>query len=761
MPHGTPTTVDADGTAPTTRPGGADRLLDVIRAVAIVRVVLWHTWSWWWLTWVPAMPAMFFTTGALLDRSVERRGWARTVAQRARRLFLPYWVYAGACWLVMLADGWRPGPGEAWAWVVPLADPVGSAALPGLWIPLWYLRAYLWFVMAAGLLSWLSRRLGAWSVALAAAVGVGLWWWSETGLDVPLAIGDAAAYTPFVLAGMVYSRGRPAARRPLLLVAALAAAVAAWWSWQRFGPVDGIVNRSYLLTMLVGGAGLAALVACRAAVVSSTARAEGLVRTLTSRALTIYLWQGFGLVAAEHLVHQRLAPGPWRALASVLVVGLVIVAAVQIFGGLEDVAAGRRTPATGSAPSTRSAWRPPWGQWRTMSARGSVRRIALVVPGVALAVVALVLPLPVDAEPEAPLSGAAVVARAGLVQDSLDESTEQLETVTIGNLSPADALAAWLDDHHEVVERVGLTTMEVALTWPDGHTELLSWSTADGIREGDAVPETTLELMPWWSMTKTVTSAWMLRLVEQGVVHLDDPLSNWVPEMPRADEITLEHLARHLSGVPSETDANFFEANPRRDLGRLMRTGTLADDPGASFAYSRNGYFLLGLALERASGTTWRGAVEEMAAGAGVEVHFDEEFEAADEPTDPDEHGYRGGLWSSGALLTSPGAGTALLHWLFTQGLRSESVDAMSSFSADAERWYYGLGLTPLCPCRQDGDRLSADRFGIDSATGTFAVDRPSGAAVMLRPDAWWEDSSPVPEFFDLESMLLDSISVG
>src|SRR5690349_17103382 len=121
MARGPATSVGADGSAATTRPGGPDRLLDVIRAVAIVRVVLWHTWSWWWLTWVPAMPAMFFTTGALLDRSVERRGWARTVAQRSRRLFLPYWVYGGACWLVMLADGWRPGPGEAWAWVVPLA----------------------------------------------------------------------------------------------------------------------------------------------------------------------------------------------------------------------------------------------------------------------------------------------------------------------------------------------------------------------------------------------------------------------------------------------------------------------------------------------------------------------------------------------------------------------------------------------------------------------------------------------------------------
>lgn len=750
---------------------GHDRLLDVVRSVAIVRVVLWHTWSWWWLTWIPAMPAMFFTTGALLERSLVRRGWARTVAQRARRLLLPYWTFSAAACSVMVLGGWRPGPAELWPWVLPLQDPVGSVALPGLWVPLWYLRAYLWFVLGSGLLRVVAARLGAWSVALAAGVGAGMWWWSLSGREVPLAWGDAAAYTPFVLAGMVYASGHRVPRRPGLLVGAIGCGIAAWRTWHRFGPADGVVNRSYLLTMLVGACGLLALVACRASVVAATSAAAPLIAWLNSRALTIYLWQGFGLVAAEHLVDQRLAPGPWRAAASLAVVTAVIAAAVAAVGRVEDLAGGRasadrRHGGTILADRTRSrVWRRARDGGGFVATRRAARRVAVVAPGTVLVVVALVLPLPTEAVPEAPLSGAAVVARAGMVQESLASDDGLPEPVTIGNISPAAALAAWVDANGDAIERVGLTQLHVSVTWPDGRTELLSWSLADGLGDssatGDGPASGADELMPWWSMTKTVTAAWFVQLAERGVVQLDDPLATYVPEVPHASEITLEQLARHTSGVPSESDSVFYEADPARDLERWARGGVLSFEPGSGFAYSRNGYFLLALALERASGTTWRAAVEDMAAAADVEVHFDEDDQAADHVTDPDGHGYRGALWASGALVTTPSAGTKLLHWLFTDGLSSRAVDRMASFSADPERWYYGLGLTPLCPCSTRGDRLRADRFGIDAAVGSFAVDRPSGAVLILRPDSWWEDLSPAPEFYELESALLDSLANG
>ena len=106
------------------------------------------------------MPAMFFVTGALLEGSLERRGLRATLWPRLRRLLIPYWVYAACCWVAMLVDGWRPTVGDALRWAVPLVDPTGSDALPGLWIPLWYLRAYLWFLLASGVIRWVQQRLG-------------------------------------------------------------------------------------------------------------------------------------------------------------------------------------------------------------------------------------------------------------------------------------------------------------------------------------------------------------------------------------------------------------------------------------------------------------------------------------------------------------------------------------------------------------------------------------------------------------------------
>ncbi len=66
-----------------------DSFLDAVKALAITRVVLWHTWAWWWLSWIAAMPAMFFVSGALLGGSLERHGYVATLRSRLHRLLCP------------------------------------------------------------------------------------------------------------------------------------------------------------------------------------------------------------------------------------------------------------------------------------------------------------------------------------------------------------------------------------------------------------------------------------------------------------------------------------------------------------------------------------------------------------------------------------------------------------------------------------------------------------------------------------------------
>jgi fucose 4-O-acetylase-like acetyltransferase len=710
---------------------GKDRLLDLIRVTAIGRVVMWHTWSWAWLTWIPAMPAMFFVTGALLDGSLGRRGWLTTLKPRLRRLMLPYWLYAAACWVVMLLDGWRPTFGDAARWAVPLLDPVGSEDLPGLWIPLWYLRAYLWFLLASGVIRLVQRRLGDLSVLISAGAAVALWWAGRRGLEVPFAIGDAVTYLPFVLAGMGYGASRRVPARSVLLGVAAASAVGAVATWQRFGPADAVVNRSYLLTMLVGLAGLALVFAFRSRILGSTERWSGLIARVNSRALTIYLWQGFGLVAAQRLVDQRLDPGPLRSLLAIVVVATVIAGAVALFGRVEDRAASRSPD---PRPSGRSGH------------RTSARRAGLMVPAAGLVLAALLVPLPPGASIEAPLSGQAVIARGGLIEEELARRSPRAD---VSGMTPQEVLDQWVQEHRGRLDDIGATWIDAAIAAPDGTVTVVSWN-PDGTELSPTIA--------WWSMTKAVTAAWLVRLAEDGVVELDDPLAEYVPETPRAQEMTLRQLVTHTSGIPAELDGSLFDAHPADEIRSFIDRGRLAYEPGEGYGYSRIGYYLLALALERASGTTWEEAMRAMGHEAGVTLSLDDDWSEAP-VSDPDGHGYRGGLWSSGGLVSELPVAATFLHWLFTDGLSADALHAMTRFPADQERHYYGLALIPVCPCEIVDGWIESQRFGLDTASGTFAVDGPTGAAVMVRPEAWWDDAGPVIEFYDLQQRLLDAVT--
>jgi CubicO group peptidase (beta-lactamase class C family)/peptidoglycan/LPS O-acetylase OafA/YrhL len=796
--------------APASRPRGRDRFLDVVRVLALVRVILWHTWSAAWLTWFPAMPAMFFGAGALLDDSLERRGWWATVRQRARRLLIPFWTYAVVAIAVMVAMGWRPTPADLFGWVLPVVDPVGSEELRGLWIPLWYVRAYVWFVLGAAAVRWLVRRVGLAAPALFAAATVAVHW-AERVADrslLPLSVLDAISCGTFVAAGMLYAerhRRTPSPRRAagcglLLAVAAVVAAV-------RLGPSDLVVNRSALLVVLVGTAGLLLLLALHP-VLSSVGGVVGrAVDALVRRTLTIYLWHGFGLVAAAELVDQHLDPGPLRWTLALVVVVAVTAGCVVVFGPVEEWAAGRRPmPLRRSAPqrtsrpttqptslATQSATQPPVrnaaapdagadrrptvGERRPVTtdprlaprpALGSLARLRTPAPRVALrsgaaVVAAALVALPDGGSSAEPLSGQAVAARAGMLDATTTTTTTVPGATPSERPSIAQDIQAWLERHPHLQIVGGLTTLKGAAIDRDGKVSVFSWTAGDAPvvtpadDEAPAVDDTPLV---WWSMTKAATAVWLMRSVDVGTVALDDPLSRFMPEIPHADEITLEQLARHQSGLPGSVDDSLFETEPVAVLQRYLDDPELRFEPGSGFEYSRLGYLLLGTALERANGTSWRAAMEDLAERAGVTLAFDEDFDPLDHVTDLDQRGYRGRTFSSGAILSDPATQARFFRWALTEGVSPASVDLMSAFSGAEGDWIYGIGLMPLCPCIREESAVLTRRVGLDSTSGSFAVDLDTRATVVIYPDSWFDGvNGPRPEFYELESVLLDRLS--
>lgn len=118
-----------------------------------------------------------------------------------------------------------------------------------------------------------------------------------------------------------------------------------------------------------------------------------------------------------------------------------------------------------------------------------------------------------------------------------------------------------------------------------------------------ATPETVFEI---GSITKQLTAAAVLMLVEDGRVRLDDPVGKHLPNAPAAwGGVTVRHLLTHTSGVKTYTGLSGFELSrrlKRDDFIKALAAHPLDFAPGARYSYSNSGYNLLGHVIESASG---------------------------------------------------------------------------------------------------------------------------------------------------------------
>lgn len=103
----------------------------------------------------------------------------------------------------------------------------------------------------------------------------------------------------------------------------------------------------------------------------------------------------------------------------------------------------------------------------------------------------------------------------------------------------------------------------------------------------------------------------LLRLVDEGVVGLDDTIQRWLPEIPHAERVTLRHLAQMTSGfadyvqdadmIRSFLEEPFRHWTPQQLLAHAIHK-PLFFEPGTNWAYAHTNYVILGLALERITG---------------------------------------------------------------------------------------------------------------------------------------------------------------
>ncbi|MFB7586803.1 serine hydrolase domain-containing protein [Streptomyces sp. NPDC056169] len=104
----------------------------------------------------------------------------------------------------------------------------------------------------------------------------------------------------------------------------------------------------------------------------------------------------------------------------------------------------------------------------------------------------------------------------------------------------------------------------------------------------------------------------LLRLVDQGVVGLDDPVARWLPDLPHGRRITLRMLAASTTGLVDYVRLPAFQqavtADPFRQWTAkevvALSTGEQRwYEPGTNWSYSHANFVLLGAALEKITGT--------------------------------------------------------------------------------------------------------------------------------------------------------------
>jgi len=346
-------------------PSGAGRLvfLDLLRAIALYRVVVLHVTGLGPLTWFAAMPVMFFVAGSLMAGSLDRRPGRSVVADRFRRILVPLGGYAA--FLVVLyasqglltsslfsvtgADGWitRLGLVDVARLFVPvlsLGAPVGpgSPADPVFWTwdPLWYLHTHLIFVLLAPfLIAAFRRRRGVLFGCLAA-----LWL-----VDCVVNRGTFNQFTflLFFVAGFAFNDGTLTALPRTRLAGVGAACGLVGLALVPFGP--GLSINGWVPSLvLLGVAWLAAALYFREPLerFARTRWVRPVVEFTNRRALTVYLWSLAGVYVSRVLLPPdglSLVGKAGVALGSLVLTGVVTVLACLAIGWLEDLAA-RRSP---------------------------------------------------------------------------------------------------------------------------------------------------------------------------------------------------------------------------------------------------------------------------------------------------------------------------------------------------------------------------------------------------------------------------------
>ena len=260
------------------------------------------------------------------------------------------------------------------------------------------------------------------------------------------------------------------------------------------------------------------------------------------------------------------------------------------------------------------------------------------------------------------------------------------------------------------------------------------------------------------SISKQFTSAAILLLQQEGKLSLDDPVSKFLPDLTRANEVTIRELLSHTSGYQDFWPQDYvmpFILKPTTAEHILDRWAKkpLDFDPGTKWQYSNTNFVIAGMIVERVAGIPifrflqqnvfgplGMRSVEDIDAPVDTSNGVTGYFRVALGPLRPAPREGKGWMFAAGELKMTP---TDLARWDIS--LIDERLLSRSSYE-DLERevllknglgTHYGLGVSVGS---RSGHRYVSHSGEVSGFTAQNIVFPDDSAAVVVLTN---QDASP------------------
>src|SRR5437016_9668416 len=154
---------------------------------------------------------------------------------------------------------------------------------------------------------------------------------------------------------------------------------------------------------------------------------------------------------------------------------------------------------------------------------------------------------------------------------------------------------------NEILAKTGAPSASIAVV-RDGR---LVYANAYGLAKLDPkTPATPAMRYSVGSISKQFTAAAVLMLREQGKLSLDDKVGKYVPDLTRANEITIRQLLSHTSGYQDYWPQDYvmpgiLQPTNAEKIMDMWARKPLDFDPGTKWQYSNTNYVIAGVIVEK------------------------------------------------------------------------------------------------------------------------------------------------------------------